>query len=150
MDLRKFYLENVSKTEYYYKFYDLIKDVNLTYNIFSGVQETQNYEFNVFDIDEAIEKFKNLCQPENEYHSQEDKCWFYSVLFYLYKNGYFIEEFPKIIKRPPVDSFDFVNKEIRNKLLVEGKDDGGTIRYAERRKLIASLNFKQKDRKSVV
>jgi len=28
MDLRQFYLESVSAGEYYYKFYDLVKNIN--------------------------------------------------------------------------------------------------------------------------
>lgn len=34
MDLRQFYLDNVSEQDYYYNFYNLIKDVNKTHNIF--------------------------------------------------------------------------------------------------------------------
>ncbi len=144
MDLRMFYLENVSEKEYYYKFYDLVKNINETYNVFVGIQQTYDYNFQVEDIEDAIEKFKYLCQPENENHSSEDKCWFYLVLFYLHKCGYVIEEFPRIIEHPPTESYDFVNKEIRNKLIAEGKDDNGTVRYVERKKLIANLTYKQK------
>lgn len=64
MDLRQFYLENVSEQEYYYKFYDLVQSINETYNIFEGRQETHDYKFLIDDIDDAIEKFKYLCQPE--------------------------------------------------------------------------------------
>jgi len=145
MDLRKLYLENVSEQEYYYNFYDLVKRINETYNIFEGIQETHDYKFLVDNIDYAIEKFKYLCQPENESHTNEDRCWFYLVLFYLNKCGYIIEEFPRIIEHPPIDSFDFVNKEIRNKLIAEGKDDNGTVRYKERRNIIANLTFSQMD-----
>lgn len=61
------------------------------------------------------------------------------------KCGYVIEEFPRVIEHPPLISFDFVNKEIRNKLISEGKDDNGTVRYAERRKLVANLTFTKRD-----
>ncbi len=144
MDLRKFYLENVTPEDYYYKFYDLINTVNEIYNIFDGPKEIQGCAFEVDDIDEAIEKFKYLCQPENESHSKEDKCWFYTILFYLKKCGYVIEEFPRIIEHPPQDTYDFVNKQIRNRLISEGKDDNGTVRYTERRRLVANLTFTQK------
>ena len=145
MDLRKFYLENVSEQEYYYNFYNLVKGINETYNIFEGVQETCNYKFLINNIDDAIEKFKYLCQPENEVHNNENKCWFYLILFYLNRCGYIMEEFPRVIEHPPVDSYDFVYKEIRNKLILEGKDDDGIVRHKERRKLIANLTFIQKD-----
>ncbi len=61
MDLRMFYLENVSEQEYYYRFYTLVKNVNSTFNIFEGSQETNVYEFFVDDIDDVIEKFRKLC-----------------------------------------------------------------------------------------
>lgn len=102
-------------------------------------------KFLIDNIDDAIEKFKNFCQPKNESHNNEYRCWFYLVLFYLIKCGYIIEEFPRIIEHPPIDSFDFVNKEIRNKLIAEGKDDNDTVWYKERKKLIANLTFTQMD-----
>lgn len=145
MDLRRYYLDNVSDNEYYYKFYNLINDINNTYNIFSGIQETYDYSFEVDGIDETIEKFQYLCQPENENHNDEDKCWFYLVLFYLHRCGYIIEEFPRLVEHPPLDTYDFVNKQIRNKLINEGKDDDGTVRYVERRRLVSSLTFTQLD-----
>lgn len=146
MDLRMFYLENVSEQEYYYRFYTLVKNVNSTFNIFEGSQETNVYEFFVDDIDDVIEKFRKLCQPENENLNIEDACWFYILLFYLHKCGYIIEEFPRVIERPPVDSYDFINRDIRNKVIAEGKDEGGTVRYKERRVLVANLTFKQTDK----
>lgn len=145
MDLRKFYLENVSEQEYYYNFYELIRGINETYNVFYGTQETQNYEFIVDDIEDAIEKFKYLCQPENECHNSENKCWFYLVSFYLYKCGYVIKDFPRILEHPPTDTYDFVNKQIRNKIIANDGTDNGIVRYAERRKLIANFSFVQKD-----
>lgn len=145
MDLRKYYLQNVSEEEYYYKFYDLINNINYTYNVFLGMEESNNYEFIIYDIDDAIEKFKSLCQPENECHNKEEQCWFYLILFYLYKHGYIIEEFPRIIERPPEDSYQFVNRDIRNKLIANGKDNNGTVRYSERRRFVANLTFKQNE-----
>lgn len=143
MDLRKYYLENVSEDEYYYIFFDFIKDINYTYNVFTGKEETNNYKFIIYDIQDVIEKFKSLCQPENEHHSLEDKCWFYLILFYLYKNGFIIEEFPRLIEHPPEDTFQFVNKDVRNKLIISGKEVDGKVPYRERRMFIASLTFKQ-------
>ena len=143
MDLRKYYLENVTKDEYYYNFFDFINDINCTYNVFRGKEETNNYEFNIYDTEDAIEKFKGLCQPEKENHTTEDKGWFYLISFYLYKNGYYIEEFPRVLARPPKDTFEFVNKEIRNKLIVNGKEINGRVPHKERRILVANLTFKQ-------
>lgn len=145
MDLREFYLSTVSEQEYYHVFYDFIKGINEVNNVFAGAVEKYDYTFSIDGIEDAIEKFRYLCQPENEYHNDEEKCWFYLILFYLKKCGYIIEEFPRLIEHPPRDSYDFVNKEIRNKIISEGKDDNGTVRYVMRRKLIADLTFLQTD-----
>lgn len=138
MDLKKFYFENVSEKDYYYKFYDLIANTN-------APEEVNDDKFIIYDIDDAIYKFKSLCQPENEIHNDKDKCLFYLILFYLNKCGYTIKEFPEVIKRPPIDSYEFVNKAIRGKVLGDGKDDNGIVRYSERRKLIETLTFEKMD-----
>ena len=127
-----------------YKFYDLVKNINRTYNVFRGEEETNDYKFEVYDIEEAIEKFRYLCMPENESHSNEDKCWFYLILFYLNKCGFIIKEFPRLIDHPPEEPYDFVNKEIRKKLISEGKDDNGTVRYRDRRFLVSNMTFHQR------
>lgn len=145
MDLREYYLDNVSDEEYYFQFYDLIENANRTYNVFGGYQETENHEFVVYDVDEVIEKFRYICQPENEGYNKENDCWFYLVSFYLFKCGFVIEEFPRVLERPPKERYDFVNKEIRNKIIAEGNDDNGAVRYAQRRVLISNLTFVQKD-----
>lgn len=145
MDLLEFYMDNVTPDEYYYKFYDLIHDVNYTYNIFIGKEETFDYEFIVFDVEEAIEKLKSLCMPENENHNNEEKCWFYLIMYYLYKQGYILEQFPRVLARPPMDTYQFVNRDIRNKLLIDGRDCNGTVRWEERRKFVSGFKFKQED-----
>lgn len=88
IDLREFYLSRIDTDDYYYRFYELIKNVNMTYNIFSGYEETSSYEFVIYDAIEAIEKFRALCQPGNEPTRTEDKCWFFLVSYYLDKNNY--------------------------------------------------------------
>ncbi len=146
MNLRKFYLDNVSKQEYYYKFYELINDINKSYNVFEGVVETDNYDFSVFDLEEAIEKFRYLCQPENESHDDENKCWFYLILFYLNKNGYIIREFPKLVERPPENTYEFVNRQIRNKIISQSDNFDGTVTWKERRMFVSKLKFVQDER----
>ena len=76
MDLKEFYFQNIKESEYHYRFLDSVKKVNYTYNIFTGEEETQNYQFEIYDAEEAITKFKELCQPE-VYFSVENRCWFY-------------------------------------------------------------------------
>lgn len=143
MDLKDFYLRNIKKEEYHYRFINSIKDVNVSYNIFTGYEEeTQDYQFEVYDAEEAITKFKDLCQPDVNF-SNENKCWFYLITYYLHTLGYEIKEFPRILARPPIDPTEFTYKDIRNRIIASGGDCNGTVRYATRRTFVAGLTFKQ-------
>lgn len=144
MDLRDFYFQNIQEDEYHYRFYDSIANVNKIYNIFNGYEEVNDCEFEVYDTEEAITKFRELCQPEMSFSSKEQKCWFYMITYYLYKMGYTIKEFPRVLARPPVDPSDFTYGEIRSKIIAQGDDDNGTVRYATRRKFVASFTFELK------
>ena len=83
MDLKDFYFQNIQKDEYHYRFYDSIENVNNVYNIFSGYTEVEDYEFEVYDAEEAITKFRELCQPDVDFSGNENKCWFYLISYYL-------------------------------------------------------------------
>ena len=143
MDIREFYLQNIKESEYHYRFFDSVKGVNHTYNIFYGEEETQEYQFEIYDVEEAITKFKELCQP-NVTFSNENECWFYLITYYLHTHGYEIKEFPRILARPPVNPTDFTYGDIRNRIIAQGGDDNGTVRYATRRAFVAKLTFVQK------
>ena len=143
MDLKEFYFQNIKESEYHYRFLESVKKVNYTYNIFYGEEETQNYQFEIYDVEEAITKFKELCQPDVDF-SGENKCWFYLITHYLHMLGYEIKEFPRILARPPVDPTDFTYRDIRNRIIALGGDDNGTVRYATRRTFVADLTFEQK------
>ncbi|ATD55525.1 hypothetical protein [Clostridium chauvoei] len=98
----------------------------------------------MYDVEEAITKFKELCQPDVDCYDSEKKCWFYLVTYYLYKMGYEIKEFPKVLARPSVQPNDFAYGEIRNRIIAQGGDDNGTVRYAVRREFVASFTFELK------
>jgi hypothetical protein len=100
VDLKEFYFQHVKEDDYHYRFYDAIKNVNKIYNVFAGEQEVNDYEFEVYDAEEAIVKFKELCQPDVHF-DKEKSCWFYLITFYLYSMGYEIKEFPRLLARPP-------------------------------------------------
>jgi len=140
MDLREFYFQNVKQDDYHFVFFEAIKNVNTTYNIFSGYEEVNNYQFEVFYAEEAISKFKELCQPE-VYFDKEKTCWFYLITYYLFYLGYEIKEFPRLFARPPKDPSDFVYKEIRNRIIANGDDDNETVRYATRRVFVENLTI---------
>lgn len=88
MDLKKYYFQNIQEAEYHYRFHDSIKNVNRIHNIFSGYEEVDDYEFELYDAEETITKFRELCQPEVSFSDSEKKCWFYLITYYLYKIGY--------------------------------------------------------------
>ena len=144
LDALDAYLENVKSTDYHYRFRNTVQNANITYNIFTGCEETNDYEFEIFDAEEAITKFRELCQPDVGFSDNENKCWFYLITFYLYKMGYEIKEFPRVLARPPVEPTDFTYGDIRNRIIAEGNDDNGTVRYAMRRQFVANLTFMQK------
>lgn len=144
MDIKEFYFQNIQESEYHHRFYDSIKNVNRRYNIFDGYEEVDDYAFEVFDVEEAISKFRELCQPEVSFASEEKKCWFYLVTYYLYRMGYEIKEFPRVLARPPVDPSDFTYGDIRNRIIAQGGDVNGTVRYATRRTFVAGLTFELK------
>lgn len=141
MDLKEFYFNNINDTEYHYRFCDVIKNVNRIYNIFDGYEEIDDCKFEVYDVEEAIMKFRELCQPDVNFSATDKKCWFYLLTYYLYKMGYKIKEFPRILARPPVEPSDFTYGEIRNRIIAQGGDDNGTVRYAVRRNFVADLTF---------
>ncbi|MEE0059540.1 MAG: hypothetical protein UE295_01800 [Acutalibacteraceae bacterium] len=144
MDLKNFYFQNIKNDEYHYRFYDSIKNSNKRYNIFLGEYEIDDIEFVVYDTEEAILKFRELCQPETGFYDNENTYWFYLITYYLYKMGYEIKEFPRILARPPKDPTDFVYKEIRTRIISQGGDFNGTVRYATRRTFVANLTFEIK------
>lgn len=145
MDLRQYYLDNVVETEYYYRFYKLIRDVNSQSTSLFQIKNASDYKFLVNSSLDVIDRFKSLCLPENEGQSDEHECWFFLTLFYLYKNGYIIEEFPRLIDHPPSRSMDFSNREIRSYLTTHHKAQGGRVPHKARRELVASLTITQKD-----
>lgn len=54
MDLKDYYFQNIKEGEYYYRFHELIDNVNKIYNIFSGYEEVNDYQFQVYDTEEAM------------------------------------------------------------------------------------------------
>ena len=144
MDLRDFYLQHIKEDEYHHRFHNEIENVNKEYNIFTGYEEVNDIEFEVYDTEEAILKFREWCQPEANFLKVENKCWFYLLTYYLYKMGYEIKEFPRVLARPPVEPGDFTYGEIRNRIIAQGGDDNGTVRYATRRAFVANLHFELK------
>ena len=143
MELRRYYLENITSDEYYYKFYDLVEKVNYTWNAFSGYNETNCFKFEVYDEEEAINKFREICMPENQDFDNESTCWFYVIAYYLHKKGYRIKEFPSLLMRPPATPYDFSYKIIREWIKDDGEDDNGRVKFDTRRRYVKKLSFEK-------
>lgn len=143
MDLKEFYNKNVIKSDYHHTFSDFINNPTQTYNIFHGYEESDYAPFEVFDEEEAIIKFQELCQPDVNFMG-ENRIWFYLITFYLHKIGYIVREFPRVLARPLVNPGEFTYDEIRNKIIANGGDNDGTVRYATRRKFADNLTFEKK------
>lgn len=86
-----------------------------------------------------------MCQPEIQFNNSDDICWFYLITYYLYKRGYEIKEFPRILARPYSDPSKFTYNEIRSKILSNGGGNNRTVPYRERRNLIDKLTFEKKN-----
>ena len=142
IDIKKYYLDNVSEDDYHHRFRSYILNANKKYSIFFGEEEDEELEFLVLDMEEAIEKLKSLCQPEIQTFSKEQTCWFYLLTFFFHRNGYYIEEFPHVLRRPPNEPTEFTYTEIRNKAFSLGLNVNGTIPYRVRRQMVAQLTFK--------
>lgn len=143
IDLYKYYFENIKEEEYYYRFYKRISNEIKKHNVFSSFVEIEKLDFILFDDEELIEKFRNLCQPQFPIDSQENQSWFYLICYYLHKNGYFIEQFPNMLRRPPEIPSNFSVDEIRTYLINKGIHRNGTVQYSDRRVFVANLVFKQ-------
>ena len=144
MDLEEYYFSNIQPKEYHHKFYASIKMLNEAHDVSSTMDELNDCSFEIFDQEEAIDKFRDLCQPEVTF-DERTKCWFYLITYYLHKSGYEIKEFPRILARPPVDPSDFTYNDIRNKIISQGGDDHGTVRYATRRSFVSEFHFELKN-----
>ncbi|NOH15271.1 hypothetical protein [Clostridium cochlearium] len=140
MNLKEFYFQNIEKSEYHYRFYDLIKNNNSVDNYFNIFGEVEDYGLEVHDEEDAIIELKKLCQPELDFGVDKNKILFYLITYYLHKSGYEIEEFPRVLARPPVNPNDFTYGEIRKRINEQGYDDNGTVRWQDRRTFVENFN----------
>jgi len=134
MDLKEYYNQNIKKTDYHYLFNNFISNCDF---------EILKYDdkFYIYDVEDAIVRFKKLCQPEENFKHNCDKVLFYLLSFYLHNEGYVIEEFPRILARPPIEPYEFTYSDIRNRIISQGNDDNGAVRYATRRYFVDNLTF---------
>ena len=138
IDLLEYFKENYEKNEYYKDHYFSIKDIE-------DIRD-KKYFYRYYDAQEVIDAFKDIVKPENEKNitiELEEK--FILICFYLNNQGYIIQEFPDLLKRPKAsgksDLYDFMYRQIRNYIINHNDNYDGTVTWDERRTLIDSLHF---------
>lgn len=150
IDLDDYYKKNIKKDDYYFRFYEQLITIPeceqkmIAESFFSEndmfVKDTR---YEIFDEEDAINRFKKLCEPNEDMTSNKDNInLFYLLAFYLKDKGYKIQEFPRILERPPLEPFQFTYNDIRNMAIQKGLvDENGTVKYDSRRKIIADFHF---------
>lgn len=153
INLLEFYKEKIPKDDYYYRFYNDLVTTNEQMkqefaNAFGGFMCYDDSIFEIYDDEEAIKKFRDLCEPNLSF-SIENKSLFYLICYYLNYNGYIIEEFPRVLARPPQEPSEFTTNDIRNRAFKLNLDDNGTVKYQIRRKIVEDLHFKKNNTQKI-
>ena len=137
MELLKYYLDNVDEDDCYFPFRAMIE--NGQQDSMFGFCTPVSTLF-LQTPKEAIRVFKELIQPRDGYDFQ-DSCRFVLICHYLYKNNYYIEQFPELLSDPSELS-DFAYNQVRSYLINERSADPARVTWQSRRDLINDLNFK--------
>lgn len=137
MELLEYFLNKVNVNSPYYQFRKEIETGQV--NLFGNTP--MSYEkLYINSSEEAINKFRNLTQPQNSY-STEDNCKFILICHYLYQNKYVIKEFPELLENP-ILLYDFAYGQVRTYLIAHGIGDSSRVAWQDRRDLINTLKFK--------
>ncbi len=140
MDLLQYFLTQVSDDEIYYQFKDEILDGRE--NPFSD-EKLAFQPLYISDANNAITIFKELSIPPDN-RTDEENINFILICYFLFKNNYYLEEFPNLLKNP-TSLYDFSYNKVRNYLIANSQDDNGTVQWSTRRKFIHGLEFKTTD-----
>lgn len=151
IDLTEYYKKNIKKEDYYYRFYKRLvtipeEEQRMMFEYdWIGNEYEDDTRFEVFDEEDAIKRFKELCEPNVDMSSNRDNIdLFYYICYFLKNSGYILEEFPRLLERPPLEPYNFVYNEIRNRALDKGlADEKGTVTYNARRMIISDFHFKR-------
>lgn len=142
IDLCTHFISNAfdNKLGAYEKYLDIVNN--------TGGAKLNGAKFEVYDEEDAIQNFKSLIHPRNDYTNQEN-IEFILICYYLYSCGYSIVEFPNFLARP-TDLESFSNNDIRLKAKqIYGTNELGYVSWESRRNLIDNLQFK-KENSSIV
>lgn len=144
LDLRDYFLDNITSDSAYYKYKDDIEYGVPDYsNQFSEQTNLPKVLVNENFPIEIIDKFKTLILPRNNF-SEKENLEFLLICYYLNNKNYYIKQFPTLLENPTTLS-DFSNIQMRNYLFSKGRSDDHRVRWAERRSFTQELEFLKGD-----
>lgn len=150
IDLDDYYKNNIKNDDYYYRFYEQLitipeREQKMIAESFFSEDDVlmKDTRYEIFDEEDAINRFKKLCEPNEDMISNKDNInLFYLLAFYLKDRGYKIQEFPRILERPPLEPYQFTYDDIRNMAIQKGMVcEDGTVKFDSRRKIVANFHF---------
>ena len=142
INLLDFYFDNIKKNEYHYKFFYTIEVYTFDLNLNNDING-EKFDFDVFDPQDALEKIKDLCEPNMNYTRKEEML-FYTSCYYIYKSGYRIKQFPDIVSRPHEDVSKFTYDNITDRLYSMGiKTENGSVAWAARRAFVSEFELER-------
>lgn len=130
INLVKYYIENQANQNEYYK-------------KICPVSSMCNFELEVIDFNDMIDKWKNCLYPGTTYKNCE--LTFYIISFFLFNNGYIIAEHPNLLKQiksPDYFSDGEIKLATRNKYGNNGSMSG--VAWSDRRRYVDELNIIKK------
>lgn len=136
------YFDNHVEGTYYERFCDRIRSCDAETAVVFGL-EPSILEFKLYDEVELEDKFRSICQPPDDYTS-EDESWFILISFYFFHHNIYIRQFPKLFERPR-GLFDFAYIDIRQYAFDNNYTNGNmtTVRWSIRRQIISELVFER-------
>lgn len=142
IDLREFFFAELEELSPYKKYKDIIEE-GVEDGILGNYLPDVKVALTTSLEEDMIRDFKQQVQPSNVY-SQEENYKFILVNFYLYKKGYYIEQFPNQLSNPDPLSV-FAGDRIRQYCFSRDLNDGGTIRWDTRREVIRCMSFQKRE-----
>lgn len=82
------YFDNYVEGTYYERFCDRIRSCDAETAVVFGL-EPSILEFKLYDEVELEDKFRSICQPPDDYTS-EDESWFILISFYFFHHNIYI------------------------------------------------------------
>lgn len=136
------YFDNHVEGTYYERFCTRIQRVDDEESVVFGL-EPSILEYKLYDEVELEDKFRSICQPPDNYTSEDDS-WFILISFYFFHHNIYIRQFPKLFERPK-SLLDFAYTDIRQYAFDNGYTNGdmSEVKWAIRRQIIRELVFER-------